>query len=226
MPLEPPAEQAEANDDRVDGSAGRQQVASPPPAPSWQPPFVTSSAPMLSTHVAEHDSPSTGCIECWAKTLASRSFKSACSCLAPHASGDQSCHKVVEVLEGWLRPHPKQPLDGSDGIRTRQHGLKWPRVDLGRFLRRFFSIAHVRCRMGGSVTFFKYVAPYTTPTRTSGSPPSRTRRYRLSVTQTARSAGKLHGVSAKRSRSTGHGSSYDPTIPFLLQQQRTSASSR
>ena len=160
MPLEPPAKQVAAIDHRVDGSRGRQQVATAPSASSGQPPFATSTAAMLSTPLAKHDPPSTGCIECWAKTLASRSFKSARPCLAPHASGDQSCHKVVEVLEGWLRPHPKQPLDGSDGIRTRQHGLKWPRVDLGRFLRRFFSIAHIRCRMGGSVTFFKYVAPY------------------------------------------------------------------
>ena len=159
MPLDLPGRQPIANKRHVGGSRGRHQLTTPPPASSWEPPFVTPSARILSTHAATHDPHSTRCIECWAKTLASRSFKSARICLAPHASGDQSCHKVVEVLEGWLRPHPKQPLDGSDGIRTRQHGLKWPRVDLGRFLRRFFSIAHIRCRMGGSVTFFKYVAP-------------------------------------------------------------------
>ena len=146
MPLEPPAEQAEANDDRVDGSAGRQQVASPPSASSGQPPFATPSARILSSHVAEHDPHSTRCMECWAKTLASRSFKSACSCLAPHASGDQSCHKVVEVLEGWLRPHPKQPLDGSDGIRTRQHGCSGLTVDLGRLPRRLFSMERTKRR--------------------------------------------------------------------------------
>ena len=29
---------------------------------------------------------------------------------------------MMEVPDGWRRAHLKQPLDGPDGCRTRQHG--------------------------------------------------------------------------------------------------------
>ena len=146
MPLDLPGRQPIANGRHVGGSRGRHQLTTPPSASSWQPPFVTSSAAILSGHGGTHDSHSTRCMECWAKTLASRSFKSACSCLAPHASGDRSCHKVVEVPNGWLRPHPKQSLDGPDGFRTRQHGSSGLTVDLGRLPRRLFSMERTKRR--------------------------------------------------------------------------------
>ena len=146
MPLEPPAEQAAAIDHRVDGSRCRQQVTTPPPASPGQPPFVTPSARILSSHVAEHDPHSTGCMECWAKRLGPRSFRSWKHLAAPHASGARSCQEVVEVLEGWLRPHPKQSLDGPDGFRTRQHGSSGLTVDLGRLPRRLFSMERTKSR--------------------------------------------------------------------------------
>ena len=159
MPLDLPGRQPIANGRHVGGSRGRHQLTTPPSAPSWQPPFATSTAAMLSTHAPRHDPPSTGCIECWAKTLASRSFTSARICLAPHASGDRSWHKVVEVLDGCRRPHPKQPLDGSDGFCTRQHGLKWPQVDLGRLPRRLFSMERMKSVGGDHTPKTKYVTP-------------------------------------------------------------------
>ena len=30
--------------------------------------------------------------------------------------------EVREGRDGWRRPHPEQPLGGTDGCRTRQHG--------------------------------------------------------------------------------------------------------
>ena len=77
MPLDLPGRQPIANDRHVDGSRGRHQLTTPPSASSWEPPFVTSTAAILSSHLAKHDPQSTRCMECWAKTLASRSFKSA-----------------------------------------------------------------------------------------------------------------------------------------------------
>ena len=47
MPLDPPGNQAAAKDKHVHGSAGRQQVTTLPLASSVEPPFATSSAPMI-----------------------------------------------------------------------------------------------------------------------------------------------------------------------------------
>jgi hypothetical protein len=39
-----------------------------------------------------------------------------------HAAGARESQEVREGCDGWRRPHPEQPLGGTDGCRTRQHG--------------------------------------------------------------------------------------------------------
>ena len=146
MPLDLPGRQAIANDRHVDGSRGRHQLTTPPSASPGQPPFATPSARILSSHDAEHDPHSTRGMECWAKRLDPRSFRSWKHLAAPHGAGARSCQEVVEVPNGWLRPHPKQSLDGPDGFRTRQHGSSGLTVDLGRLPRRLFSMERTKSR--------------------------------------------------------------------------------
>ena len=43
-------------------------------------------------------------------------------CATRHAAGARESQEVMEGCDGWRRPHPEQPLGGTDGCRTRQHG--------------------------------------------------------------------------------------------------------
>ena len=63
-PLEPPAHQAAAKDRHVHGSDGRHQMVIPSFTSFVEAPFATPSTAILSAHEAEHDSPSTRCMEC------------------------------------------------------------------------------------------------------------------------------------------------------------------
>jgi hypothetical protein len=77
---------------------------------------------MLSAPLVEHDSESTRCMECCAKRLTFSSMEPQRIDTTRHAAGARESQEVREGCDGWRRPHPEQPLGGTDGCRTRQHG--------------------------------------------------------------------------------------------------------